>query len=359
MPRPTNSETESWGNGPRLKPMSSKHDPMSEVAVQKMEADGLRLVVIGTSSGGTEALEHLFDRLPSDFRAAILVVRHLATGANARHLAHRLSKSGSFPCAEAKDGEIVQGGRIYIAPADRHLLIDDSKLLVIRGARENRWRPAIDPLFRSAAVSYRNRAIGVILTGLLDDGVAGLAAVKACGGTTIVQDPADAAYPDLPANVLRNVEPDHCLPLCGIAAILGQLVTSKPSTAPVIPKDIATEARIAKQVLTGPENVDPIGDRTEITCPDCGGVLWQVEIGGTRHYRCHTGHVFDPGVLLFAQSGEIEKTLWVALRLFEERRNLLLRMKATGGYFDARSLDERIADTNSHIQRIRSLFGEL
>jgi two-component system chemotaxis response regulator CheB len=230
---------------------------------------------------------------------------------------------------------------------------------VVRGARENRWRPAIDPLFRSAAVSYRNRAIGVILTGLLDDGVAGLAAIKACGGTTIVQDPADAAYPDLPAHAVRNVKPDHCLPLCSIAAVLGQLVTDGPAAAPPVPTDIVAEARIAKQVLTGASRVDPIGERTEITCPDCGGVLWEVKTDGTCHYRCHTGHAFDPAVLFSAQSSEMEKTLWVALRLFEERRNLLVRMKESGGYFDAQSLDERVADTNSHIQRIRSLFGEM
>jgi two-component system chemotaxis response regulator CheB len=310
-----------------------------------------RVIVVGASSGGTEAVGQLLQLLPKDLMSCVLVVRHLAPELSASYLARRLSDYGGIPCVEARDGGPIVPGRAFIAPADHHLLIDEDKLWVVHGARENRWRPSIDTLFRSAAVSHRNGVLGVVLSGLLDDGVAGMAAIKACGGITLVQDPHEAACPDLPRNVLRNVEVDHCLRVADLANAITDLVLRDPPAGITVPYEITAEARIAKDVAVGIQNTEPLGERTGYTCPDCGGLLWEVFTGACRHYRCHTGHSFGPATLLAAQKNQIEHTLWAALRMFEERKNLLKNMS-----WDARSIMERMDEADRHIDILRSLL---
>ena len=188
-----------------------------------MPTKGRNIIVIGTSAGGLQTLDTLIGQLPTDLPASLCIVQHMAPENNGEALLQRLGRHKSFGCKLATDGEVFKPGRIYIAPADYHLLIKRKTFLVTKGARENRFRPAIDPLFRSAAVSHGPRVIGVILTGLLNDGSAGLAAIKKCGGITIVQNPKDAAYPDMPQAALRSVKVDHCVPVAQMGRMLDLL----------------------------------------------------------------------------------------------------------------------------------------
>jgi two-component system, chemotaxis family, protein-glutamate methylesterase/glutaminase len=310
------------------------------------------IIVIGTSAGGLEALDSLIGQLASDIPASIFIVQHLAPENTGSSLLSRLAKHKAFACKLAGDGDKYAKGRIYIAPPDQHLLIKKGSVLVTKGARENRFRPAIDPLFRSAAVSHGSGVIGVVLTGLLDDGTAGLVAIKKCGGVTVVQDPGDAAYPQMPQSALDNLDVDHCVPLSQMGALLEDLARKPAHKRKPIPKDIAIEALIAERVLSDVGQVNRLGDQAPYNCPNCGGVLWG--IGGKRnHYRCHTGHSFTESALLESQSERIEETLWIALRMFEERKNLLNKMAKT----EVRGNSSARADeTQVHIERIRAML---
>jgi len=319
------------------------------------------IVVVGTSAGGMDALSRLVSQFPVDFPAAVFIVQHMAADNSGDGLVNTLAKKGMLACNLAENGEAIEAGRIYVAPPDHHMLLEKGKILVTKGARENRSRPAIDPLFRSAAVTYGTRVIGVLLTGYLDDGTSGLIAIKRCGGTCVVQDPDDAAYPDMPRNALNNLDADHCLPLAAMGELLLELVRKEPLAQVEIPKDIVVEANIAKRVLSDLNSVEAVGDQVPFNCPACGGVLWQVALGKHIRYRCHTGHAFTSSVLLAEQSKKIEETLWAALRMFEERKNLLMTMpKATEGK-RSRSAMERVQESDVHIQRIRAMMhsGEL
>jgi len=296
-----------------------------------MSSNGRDIIVIGTSAGGLEALDELIGQLPTDLAAAIFIVQHMAPENTGAALLHRLGRHKGFNCALASDGESFRKGRIYIAPPDNHLLVKKTTLLVTKGARENRYRPAIDPLFRSAAVTHGPGVIGVVLTGMLDDGTAGLIAIKKCGGITIVQDPKDAAYPGMPESVLKNLRVDHCVPVAGMGTLLETLVRKHRGKHKPIPPDIRTEAEIAERVLSDVAQVNTLGSQVPYNCPNCGGVLWEMDNPDSQRYRCHTGHSFTAAALLTIQTEKIEETLWVSLRMLEERKNLLntwLRRKA-------------------------------
>lgn len=313
-------------------------------------------VVIGVSAGGMAALKELVVQLPKDFPAPVFVVQHMGADTTGEELVRVLNESGSLACTHAHDKEAFKGGHIYLAPSDQHMLLGKGKILITKGARENRSRPAIDPLFRSAAVAYGNRVIGIILTGYLDDGTSGMMAIKRCGGVCIAQDPEDAAYPDMPHSVIANVGADHCLPIAGMGALLCDLVTRElPDTGPV-PDDILIEAKIAQRVLSDLPSVEALGDQVPFNCPDCGGVLWEMAEGDLLRYRCHTGHAFTSSVLLAQQTVKIEETLWVALRMFEERQNLLVTMSKNEGKKSPSSASQRAKDSQVHIDRIRAML---
>jgi two-component system chemotaxis response regulator CheB len=334
------------------------------------------ILTIGASAGGREALAKLVAQFPEDFPAAVFVVQHMPADSDGEQLVRSLNDSGKLKCTRGRDGEAFRSGHIYVAPSDHHLMVAKGKIMITKGARENRSRPAIDPLFRSAAVAYGNRVIGVILTGYLDDGTAGLSAIQRCGGTTVVQDPADAAYPDMPQNALAQVNVDHCVPLAEMGALLTRLTQRKLGRSPPVPADIVTEAKIAERVLSDLPSVESVGDQAPFNCPGCGGVLWEITQGNALRYRCHTGHSFTAPVLLAEQTAKIEETLWVALRMFEERRNLLVKMseqkppRQPRGSAEATnssnrgiyaSAMERARASEVHIERIRQLLraGEL
>jgi two-component system, chemotaxis family, protein-glutamate methylesterase/glutaminase len=322
-----------------------------------MPAKGHDIIVIGTSAGGLEALDVLLGQLPSDIPAAICIVQHMAPDNTGAALLQRLGKHRAFQSKLATDGEKLELGRVYIGPADFHLLMKGDHLLVRKGARENRYRPGIDPLFRSAASAHGPRVIGVLLTGMLDDGTAGLTAVKKCGGVTVVQDPKDAAYGDMPQSALDNLRVDHCVPMAEMGSLLERLARERPGKRRPVPRAVRTESLIAERVLSDVAQVNGLGDQAPYNCPNCGGVLWEVASRDVQRYRCHTGHSFTATALISSQSEKIEETLWVSLRMFEERKNLLNTMASRETERSARrSYATRARETEVHIERIRAML---
>ena len=327
------------------------------------------LVAIGTSAGGLDALARLLPQLAPDFPGSIFIAQHMPADVSGEATLRALRKVATLECSHAHDGEPFKPGRVYLAPTDQHMMVKKTTIMVTKGARENGWRPAIDPLFRSVAVAHGNRAIGVVLTGYLDDGTAGLVAIKRCGGKCVVQDPRDAAYPDMPQNALAQVKVDHCVPIAEMGAVLTQLAQSRAARRSAPPEDIAIEAKIAERVLSDLPSVEAVGEQVPYNCPGCGGVLWQVKEGDALRYRCHTGHAYTAPVLLAQQSAKIEETLWIALRMFEERRNLLATMASQKKRSDPResvpgagnrevyaSTAERAKEAAVHVERIRALL---
>ncbi|MEX2334962.1 MAG: chemotaxis protein CheB [Pseudohongiella sp.] len=314
------------------------------------------LVVIGASAGGMDALKKLVAQLPADFPAPVFIVNHMSADNTGEALLRVLNNSSNLTCIHATDELVFKSGYIYLAPPDHHMLVVKTKILVTKGARENRSRPAIDPLFRSAAVAYGNRVIGIILTGYLDDGTSGMVAIKRCGGVCIAQDPADASYPDMPQSVINNVGADHCLPITQMGALLSELVSRElPENKPA-PDDLMIEAGIAQRVLSDLPAVEALGEQAPYNCPDCGGVLWQMAEGDIQRYRCHTGHAFTASVLLAQQTVKIEETLWVALRMFEERQNLMVTMSKNQNTRAPSIFSRRAKDSQIHIERIRAML---
>ncbi|HKA42963.1 MAG TPA: chemotaxis protein CheB [Burkholderiales bacterium] len=287
------------------------------------EGAGRDIVVVGTSAGGADALLRLFKQLPRDLPAAFFVTYHLIPGARAV-IADLLLQAGSLRPKLAEDGEPIRRGVIYVARPDRHLIVKRGEVRVTRGPRENRWRPAIDPLFRSAAVAYRSRVIGIVLTGMLDDGTAGLLAIKRCGGISVVQDPLDAAYPEMPQSALDNVDIDYRLPIADMGQAIIRLVAEPPGPPPEVPREILEEARASEEGT--PIQFEPTNDGTELICPECGGPLHEQQHGPMKRYRCLVGHGWSPQTLLSSTSESVESTLWAAIRLFRQRANLVNAM---------------------------------
>ncbi|MHB1123892.1 MAG: chemotaxis protein CheB [Ramlibacter sp.] len=289
-------------------------------------------IVIGASSGGVSALLELASGLPRDLPAVVGVVLHV--GGQPSILPDLLSARGPLPALHPEHGQALRAGTIYVAPPDQHLLFTADSVRLSRGPRENHARPAIDPLFRAAALHWRERAIGVVLTGELDDGTAGLQAIKDCGGTAVVQDPADALQPSMPASALANVAVDRCLPLAAMAQELTRLVGHEPApSASFPPQRLAQEQAIfeGKQAM---ENLQKVGRPSTLTCPECGGSLWELGEAKPLRYRCHTGHAYTARSLERAQLETTEQVVWSSVRVLQEREMLLRRLadvaEATG-----------------------------
>ena len=318
------------------------------------------LIVVGTSAGGMPALVEFVAHLPATLPAAILVVQHFAPDSNGQQLVERLARHTALPCRLPTDGEVLLTGTIYLAPPDRHLLAKDGSvphLLVTKGPRENHYRPAADALFRSAAVAYGARTVGIVLTGMLHDGTAGLEFIKRCGGIAVVQDPGEAEFPSMPESALHNVDVDYVVPLGQMAALLEEITHNPaPPRQPNIPEDLKQEAAIAERVVGDIAAVASIGHQVPLTCPDCGGSLWQVNQGKVLRYRCHTGHAFTADSLLHNSQQHLEETLWVALRMMEERKNLLTGMAARSAESYPTQQEERLKEIKKHINRLREFL---
>lgn len=285
------------------------------------------IVVIGASAGGIEALRTLAAGLPKDFPASVFVVLHTSPHAPGL-LGDILNRAGTLPAANAVDGERIQPGRIYVAPPDFHLLVEPGVVRVTRGPKENRFRPAVDPLFRSAAQVYGPRVVGVILTGGLDDGTSGLWAIKQLGGTAIVQDPHDALIPSMPLSAMNQVKVDYCLPATEIAPLLARLTIApaEEEGAYGMPDEMNIEIKIAKEDRPLDSGIRKLGAPSIFTCPDCHGTLLQLEEGGRVRFRCHTGHAFSANSLLAEITEGIENSLWSTIRSIDEGVMLMRHM---------------------------------
>lgn len=277
------------------------------------------IIVVGASAGGIEALRVLTGALPADLSASLFIVVHTSPEAPSM-LADIFNRSGKLPATYATDCDRIQKGKIYVAPPDRHLLIEPNRLRVTHGPKENRFRPAVDPLFRSAAQTYGPRVAGVILTGYMDDGTAGLWTVKQLGGTAIVQDPSDALVPYMPLNAVTHVEVDYCLPLREIAPLLVQLTTeaAEEEGAFQVPKEVEIEVNIAKAQKALDAGVLQLGEPSNYACPECHGVLLQMKEGTLFRFRCHTGHAYSVESLLADITEKMDEALWTSIRAFEE-----------------------------------------
>ena len=283
------------------------------------------IVVIGTSSGGVAALTEFVSQLDAKMDAAFFIVMHLSNTALSDFLVQRLQPATNLKCLVAKDATPIENGHIYIAPPNEHLVVTNNQIVVGYGPRENSWRPSIDVLFRSAAAAYNSRVIGIILTGFLNDGTSGMMAVKRSGGVAIVQDPNEAEVPDMPLSVLNNMEVDHCIGLSRMGETLRHVMAQEPEPVEP-PAEIIAEAQLASRMAVGIDNVSRLGNRSVYSCPDCGGGLWKVEDEGLTRYRCYTGHSYNEAELLTKQGEGVEATLWVAVRMMEERSTLYMKI---------------------------------
>jgi two-component system chemotaxis response regulator CheB len=281
---------------------------------------------MGASAGGLEVVAQIVEHLPAALPAALFVVIH--TGPDTPGILPQiLMRRGNLPARHAVDGEQVQPGVIYCAPPDQHLLLEDRHVQVLHGPKENGFRPAIDPLFRSAAAAYATRVVGVILSGALDDGVHGLLRIKQRGGVAIVQNPEEAIVDALPLNALKYVEVDHIANAEQIADLLVRLADQPASEeVPPMPEDEVIEATVADGVHHILESRKPGHAPSAFTCPDCGGSLWEITNGKLVRYRCHVGHVYTADSLVMEKDGALENVLWSALRALEESVVLRHRM---------------------------------
>lgn len=287
------------------------------------------IVVVGASAGGVEALLALASTLPADFPAALFVVLHVPPHGSSV-LPQLLSRAGALPAQHANHGEPVRPGRWYVAPPDHHMLIRDGFVHLGRGPSESGHRPAIDPLFRSAASAYESRVIGVVLSGSLDDGTAGLLAVKLGGGVAVVQDPTEATYPSMPLSAIENVDIDHVCTISRLAGLLSRLVHEPVDTSESAVRsdleDTATEAAVAEDGQAAMDELESRGVPSAFACPDCHGVLWEVREGDLVRFRCRVGHAYLPQALSVAQSEALEESLWIALRALRENSALSTRL---------------------------------
>jgi two-component system chemotaxis response regulator CheB len=321
-----------------------------------------RLIVVGASVGGVAALTALAAHLPADFPAPLLVVLH--TGSHPSLLPELMAARGPLPVAHAVHGEQLRPGRIYVAPPDHHMQVDAGHIRLTRGPKEHHTRPAIDPLFLSAALHFGPATIGVVLSGTLEDGTAGLQAVKACGGVAMVQEPGEAQAPGMPLSALRYVQVDHCLPLQTLAEMLTVL-----ARVPALPVPQARPPRLLheQQLADGEgdfvQHLEAIAQPTPFVCPDCKGGLWQIDNSAPVRYRCHTGHAYTLKTLQQALTETMDSALWTAVRALQEQSVLLAMLamvqRQEGAERHAVRLDLVREGIDQQSRRLRELAAQV
>ncbi len=320
------------------------------------------IVVVGASAGGMEALQKLVSRLPARLPASVFVVWHLSPGLKSI-LPSVLNKSGPLPAAHPQDGDRIEPGRIYVAPNDHHMLLEKGYIRVTKGPKENRFRPAVDPLFRSAAYVYGPRTIGVVLTGALDDGTAGLWTIKLRGGTAIVQEPEDALIRSMPLSALEHTRADYQRPAAEIGELLGRLVLEEAGPEPALSGDesekMRREIRIAEGADGLEENLMRFGELSPFTCPECRGVLTLLREGSVVRFRCHTGHAVSANTLLYQTSEIVEEKLWDGVRALDETVMLLNtlgeQLARTGDTRAAEQCFDKAREAHERAQAIREV----
>ena len=325
------------------------------------------IVVIGASSGGVEALMGLAGGLPGDLPAAVFVVLHLSEESPSG-LPEILDRSGPLEVVRAQDGERVEKGRVYVAPPGYHMLLEDERVRVTRGPKENRHRPAVDSLFRSAAVAYGPRVVGAVLTGADGDGTAGLLAVKRRGGVAVVQDPEDALFAGMPESALEHVDVDYRLPLAKIAPLLARLSceevsAEKEGAQHTVPEDMEFESKVAGLDPAGAVGSDyQIGELSHYTCPDCSGPLYEIRDGKLLRYRCRVGHAYTAEGVLEEKAEALENALYMALDALEESaamsRTLAARAREQKQGYAASRFEERARRTGEQVGLIRRALSD-
>jgi len=303
------------------------------------------VIVMGASAGGVEALTRIVRDLPKDLPAAVFVTIHFpATGSSA--LARILGRAGKMAATHAVDGQRMQEGHIYIAPPDHHLLVFPDRMRLYRGPRENGNRPAVDPMFRSAALAFGARVIAVIMSGNLDDGTSGLIAVKRRGGIAVVQDPEEALFPSMPQSAVDHVSADHVVKLENMPALLNDLVRrTLVAEEPVESDDAEKDVEYSEVDMARISDADSHpGVLAPFGCPDCGGTLWEVREGELIRFRCRVGHAWTSEALLARQSETLDAALWTALRALEESAALSQQLAARAHTRGNARLAERLAD---------------
>ncbi|HEY6363976.1 MAG TPA: chemotaxis protein CheB [Candidatus Binatia bacterium] len=315
---------------------------------------------MGASSGGIESCMEIVSGLPRDLPAAIFVVLHVSPRGTTK-FPEILTRAGHIPAAHALDKEPIRPGRIYVAPPDFHLLLRNGTIRLVRGPKENNARPAIDATFRTAARAYGPRVVGVVLSGALDDGTAGLAAIKERGGIALVQDPGDALFPDMPRNAMEAVKVDYCLPTREIAPLLVRL-SHEPvkEAAPPVPEEMQKESKIEAMDMDTIEDEEKPGNPSVFGCPECGGVLWELQDGELLRFRCRVGHAYGAEGLLSAQSESLDTALWSAFRALEENaalaRRLAKQARQNQRTNSAKLFEERAKTVEERAEVIRQLL---
>jgi two-component system chemotaxis response regulator CheB len=316
-----------------------------------------KIIVIGASAGGYHAMADVVAAIPADKEIAVFAVLHMSKDSSGDILCHHLQKRTALTCRVAADNERIEGGYLYLARPDHHLIVKRGMIRVHNGPRENRWRPSIDVLFRSAAAAYGSRVIGIILSGLMDDGTSGMSAIKRSGGMSIVQEPSEAQYPDMPNSVLNFIEVDYRVPVADMGYIIMDNLSKTAGPNVSIPEDVKIEAEITEKMISGIDVMNMIGKDTDLSCPDCGGRLWKVSNDGTNRYRCYTGHVYTERILNEDQRIGLEQSLWVSVRMLEERRNLLGIMAGNEQNAGVSTeIKQRLDEVSVHIQRLKDVL---
>ena len=285
------------------------------------------ILAIGTSAGGFEALRFLAREFSPDFPASVLVTIHLSNQFRSE-LDAILTRAGPLPASFAVDGEKLERGHIYIAPTERHLIVEQDHLRLGSGPRENNARPALDPLFRSAALCCAPRTVGAVLTGTLGDGAAGLQALKQAGGITLVQDPSDAAFAEMPTTALLRSHPDHVVGLAEMPALFERLVREPAGKAVPVPSSLKYEVNVASGERGSMHEMDRIGQRSLFACPDCHGVMWEIHDGELVRFRCHVGHAYSAEIMSVALDENLKRAFGGALRALDERIALARKLEA-------------------------------
>ncbi|HKF42348.1 MAG TPA: chemotaxis protein CheB [Thermoanaerobaculia bacterium] len=310
------------------------------------------IVVAGASAGGVRAFRDLVANLPRDLPASIFFVLHVSPEFPS-FLPDVLSMAGPLPAVHPSDGDPIRHGRIYVAPPDMHLLVERARVRVVHGPRENRHRPALDPLFRSAAMAYGERVVGIVLTGVLNDGSAGLAAIKSRGGITVVQDPEEATFSAMPRNALKRLPVDHVLKVRAIATLINRLSREpipRKEERPVS-ENMEKETRVAYLDPAVLDTEKKPGRPSAFSCPECHGVLWEINEGEMVRYRCRVGHAYSAESLAEAQGESVERALWSALRVLEERISFLKRLKEDASHRGVSTLADHFEEKRAEAER--------
>jgi two-component system chemotaxis response regulator CheB len=318
------------------------------------------IVVVGASAGGVQVLQEMVQGLPRDYPGTIFVVLHTGPGSL---LPEILSRANTVPAVQAEHHVRYERNRIYVAPPNRHLLINDGVMVLDPGPRENGSRPSVDPLFRSAARTHRSRVVGVIVSGTLDDGSAGLFAVKARGGIAIVQDPAEATSPEMPMNAMQNVKVDYCISAAKLGALLTELAATEAPASDLGQRGMNEETR---ELVDPPDLIrdPPPNDRQiALSCPECGGALYEEKSGAMAHFMCHVGHSFSPESLSEIHKEALERALWQAMRTLNERITLhqqfIRRQRNAGEETLLKRFEDSLASAERDVELLRDIIARI